>query len=65
MKKLDGERAIRCARCGESRLIPLTVHLPRAEHLQSRRHTRPVRAELKCIACGHRHYAHPGALFAV
>ena len=46
-------------------LIPLTVHYQRAEHLQSLQVGRPVRAELKCIACGHRHFARPAALFAV
>jgi DNA-directed RNA polymerase subunit RPC12/RpoP len=65
VKNSDAERAIRCASCGGSRLIPLTVHYQRAEHLQSLQLSRPVRAQLKCIACGHRHYARPAALLAI
>jgi hypothetical protein len=43
-------------------MLPLTVHFPRAEYVQMRRFAHPVRAVLKCIACGHRHVAHPRIL---
>jgi len=54
---------MRCARCGAARLIPLTDHFPLAEYSQTKR-VRPVRAQLKCVVCGHRHVAHPRVLLA-
>jgi DNA-directed RNA polymerase subunit RPC12/RpoP len=65
VKRSNDQRPIRCARCGGARLIPLTVRYPQPEHRQLQRLQRPVRAELKCIACGHRHVTHPGILLAI
>ena len=64
VKLSDPKRQIRCARCGGAKLLPLTVHSPRAEYRQMQRAVRPVRAELKCVVCGHRHVTRPSVLLA-
>jgi DNA-directed RNA polymerase subunit RPC12/RpoP len=60
----NADRALRCARCGADRLIPLTVPYSRAEYRLTQQRRRPVHAELKCIACGHRARVHPRVLLA-
>lgn len=64
VKRSNQQRQIRCVRCGETRLLPLTVHVPQPEYKEMRRRVRPVRAELKCVACGHRHLVEPRLLLA-
>jgi DNA-directed RNA polymerase subunit RPC12/RpoP len=61
----NADHRIRCARCGAERLIPLTVHYVQPEHRIAQRVQRPVRAELKCVACGHRHHVPPRVLLTI
>jgi hypothetical protein len=35
------------------------------EHRIAQRLRRPVRAELKCVACGHRHHVPPRVLLSI
>jgi len=58
------KRSLLCAHCGGGRLIPLTVSVHQPEHHRIVRIKRPVRLELKCIACGKRHLARPSVLLA-
>jgi ribosomal protein S14 len=64
VERSNRENPVRCARCGADRVIPLTVSFPRSEHRLAQRHRPPVRAEVKCIACGHRTHVHPKLLLA-
>jgi hypothetical protein len=65
VKRAGHAHPILCAHCGSGRLLPLTVSIPRAEYLAMRRMKMPVQAQLKCLACGHRHVVPPKVLLTI